>query len=503
MAPVTIASLLTTRGGPRRASLSCLGALLLSTAALAIDRQLFDGVGTFPADMHASASTDLAANHSYCGTTGLISADFVLSRHLREHPEAMREPVAAILDRTATKDGYCRTVTVPYAHNENGLMLFETAFLTIRPRASARQIGLALAAVSAMVAAIVAYASLRAGLAWWLSATIVWFFIAVAGRLSMYQFTAYPLDTTTAILFVGAVTVAAASLRGRAAAACATAGALLGLVAGFGMNVRTSHSLVYIVLAVELAAFVYAARVRLDQPGVAILPAASLLVAFAAAVALFDVVFIRPVRVAAARATNNYVFHTVAHPLVMGLAVPPSDLSRREGLEWNDSIGLAVARRVDPTVTFLGPTYEGALFTYYFGLWRQHPAEMRTVYWRKLLAAGRGVFLQAAQLVPGSLRRIYLVFADRANGLELLAGSFGAALVAFWRAIRTGSAPAFGVAAAATVTSMIVAEAAIIFPTFFLAYHAWLLLAVVVGPAIALQIVIDTAASAWPMRLRS
>lgn len=470
-----------------------MGAILLTAGALTVNHQMFDGVDTFPADMHASASLDLAANRARCGTVGLISSTFVLSRHLREHSDAMREPVAAILDRAVPSGEYCRTVTVPYAHNENGLMLLEAGILTLRPRTSARRIGLALATVSAAVAAVAAYASLRVGVAWWLSAVILAFFVAVTGKLSMYQFTVYPLATVMAVLFVAAATIAAARLRGRLA--CGIAGATLGLVAGLGMNIRTSHSLIYVVLVVELAALAYSGRARGDRARAAIVPAVLLLVAFAGSAALFDAAFIRPIRVAAAHATNNYTFHTVAHPLVMGLAVPPTDLSRRERLDWNDSVGLEVARRVDPAVTFLGPTYEAALFTYYFGLWRRYPSEMRHLYWQKVLAAGRGVFLQAAQLVPRSLQRVYLVFADRANGLELLAGSLGVALVALWRAFRTDSPRAFGIAAAATVTAMLVAEAAIIFPIFFLAYHAWLLLAVAAAPAIALQVAIDAAAA--------
>ena len=41
-------------------------------------------------------------------------------------------------------------------------------------------------------------------------------------------------------------------------------------------------------------------------------------------------------------------------------------------------------RKVDPSVQYLGPGYERALFTYYFRLWRNRPTEMASIYRRKL-----------------------------------------------------------------------------------------------------------------------
>jgi hypothetical protein len=486
------------QGGSRPAAASAIAAIALAVIAIAANRSMFGGTDAFPADMHAAASLDLAVNRARCGTTGLISEVFVPSRFVREHPDAIDRPLADAVDAAVTAPGgYCRTVVVPYAHNENSLMLLEATVLRLVPRVSPRGIALALASVSAVAVVVAAYACLRIGVSWWLSAILVVLVAAIAGRSSIYQFTVYPLVATMAVLFTAAIALAANTLRGRSAAAHALAGAGLGLLAGLAMNIRTSHAIVYVALVVELVAVLSVVRAREQGRRAAIVSAAALSLACAAGAAAFDVAFVRPIRAAAARANNNYVFHTIAHPLVMGLAAPPSDFSRREGLEWNDSIGLQVARRIDPNATFLGPTYEGALYTYYFRLWREHPAEMRALYWRKLLAAGRGVFLQASELAPRVVRRVYLVFADRANGLELIVGSLGVALAAFWRASRAASPRAVGVLAIATVTVMILAEAAIIFPTFFLAYHAWLLLVVAAAPAIALQIALDAAAGRW------
>ena len=58
------------------------------------------------------------------------------------------------------------------------------------------------------------------------------------------------------------------------------------------------------------------------------------------------------------------------------LALPENELSKREGIRWSDPVGLDLARRVDPGVSYMGPTYERSLRTYYFSLWSRYPREM-------------------------------------------------------------------------------------------------------------------------------
>jgi hypothetical protein len=67
---------------------------------------------------------------------------------------------------------------------------------------------------------------------------------------------------------------------------------------------------------------------------------------------------------------------------------PTTALARREGIKWRDSAGDALARRVDPSATYLGPSYERALFRYYWSLWLRAPAEMAALYVWKFDIAG-------------------------------------------------------------------------------------------------------------------
>ncbi len=81
--------------------------------------------------------------------------------------------------------------------------------------------------------------------------------------------------------------------------------------------------------------------------------------------------------------------HTIFHSVVIGLGVPESDLSRREGLTWADGAANAAAQRVDPKAAYLSKSYETALFNYYTGLWSRYPREMMQVYWMKARTAGK------------------------------------------------------------------------------------------------------------------
>src|SRR4051812_19499566 len=88
----------------------------------------------------------------------------------------------------------------------------------------------------------------------------------------------------------------------------------------------------------------------------------------------------------------------------MGVSVPSTAFSEREGVKWDDNVGYAPAKRIDPALSYLGPGYEAALRTYYFGLWREHPSEMLRIYRLKIhelggtLAALVDTFFQVPRL---------------------------------------------------------------------------------------------------------
>ena len=60
--------------------------------------------------------------------------------------------------------------------------------------------------------------------------------------------------------------------------------------------------------------------------------AAAFLVGYFAYVA----VFINPLRSTDNPAVSAYVYHTLMHQVVLGLAVPDNDFAKQQGIEWNE-----------------------------------------------------------------------------------------------------------------------------------------------------------------------
>jgi hypothetical protein len=220
---------------------------------------------------------------------------------------------------------------------------------------------------------------------------------------------------------------------------------------------------------------------------------------FAVGYEVFNRAVMRPLEHPAGANTTNYTYHTIAHPLVMSLAVPPNPLSDDEGIKWNDSVGWEIAKRVQPGVGYLGPEYESALYRYYFGLWRTRPRDMLRTYWVKLLWTGRGVFLNASYYVPWRpFRRIYLVWADRTNGAELMLASV-TLTAGLWSVMWRNLSPRLLLASstAAALTLMLL-ESALIYSELTIFYHAFIIFVVLVAPVVALQAAIDLFLSRGP-----
>jgi len=266
----------------------------------------------------------------------------------------------------------------------------------------------------------------------------------------------------------------------------------LGLLTAFCINMRTSHTPIYLALF-AIFAIAWRRPVRQDSPAV---PARLQLIAlstFAVVLVGGHLALMYAVDQPGAEGAPQ---HGIAHPLVLSLALtdPPSDLSRREGLQWDDLTGVEVAHRVDPSARYLSPAYERALGRYYAGLWLAHPAEMLGIYGTKLQAAGDGVLLEAAlalehQWMPARmtawLGRRYV------SGLALVALALGTAVAGWTSYRRTGSLVAFAWTLLSVSAVGTLLEAAIIVPQFFVFYHGVLLLYVLVTPAAAFQFAID------------
>ncbi|MCH7642646.1 MAG: hypothetical protein IIC30_05135, partial [Chloroflexi bacterium] len=101
--------------------------------------------------------------------------------------------------------------------------------------------------------------------------------------------------------------------------------------------------------------------------------------------------------------------HPIAHALVLGLAVPDSELARDEGIKWLDSVGFEIGERYRPGSTDSFADYEDAMFDYYFDLWRDRPGDMLRTYVGKANVTGISLYPQLRNIGIGWISPLNLV----------------------------------------------------------------------------------------------
>ena len=287
----------------------------------------------FPDHDHAIHSLGLAISSMLCNRPSMLSQLYIPGRFLIANQSATVLPLRTVVTQIAgSPERYCSSVTVPHLNDDNSLSLIETLVIAIRPTVSARTIACVLTALKLIVVALMCALVLRLGGSVALSAVCTIACIAVLRELldegwaySAYSFL-FVLVLLNAILCSAALKVAADRSRWSVAAQVAA-----GFVAAFSTNMRSSYLPIFV--AFELACLVSVLCLTPSKRRSAVTAAA----AFAAGYLLFQYPFINR-RIP--EVANNHSFHSISHPLVLSLALPPNDLAEH----WLD--GFLVANQI-------------------------------------------------------------------------------------------------------------------------------------------------------------
>jgi hypothetical protein len=247
-----------------------------------------------------------------------------------------------------------------------------------------------------------------------------------------------------------------------------------GVWSAFVVNMRSS----YLPICVAFALIYVCATMLASDAGAApmrerIRPLVVATLLFVAGYGAFQHFYIDRLRI---EGSDSLSSHTLFHPLVLSIGLPANAFSEREGIEWDDTVGLKLARRVDPSVTYLTKEYEQALRTYYVGLWKKYPREMAGVYWEKATIAGTEMMdLEDVPNVPVKFARRILKIAP--NGVWLLSLLVGFAVVPAWLFLRRRRGPLLVLLTMMGVSgSLLMLESMLVVPRYYLTYHAPLLL---------------------------
>jgi hypothetical protein len=470
---------LSSAGGRDRGILRSLAYLTpIVIIALTSHRDVYSGTAAPTGTAHPEQSINVALNATYCGEPSAISSRYSVQTFLTTRLDLMAVPFRNVIAAQAgSVDAYCRTLNERVVVSENSLMWLTRLALRGNRHLTPDGLGQFLGACRVAMLLVFGFALLRTGAAVLFTLAAVVIGTEILRRLGVRD-SIYPFVLTLPLLHAGLYGWAV-SLRsvqnGRTGLWLFAAG--MGLITAFSASMRT------ICLPMCVAMFAlflwtrFARRDRSRPASAVVAPLAGAAIAFAVGYAAYLAVFVAPLRISNDADVSNYVYHTFAHELVLGLAVPENDLSRREGIQWEDMTGFALARRAIPDVTYLGPRYEEALLKYYRGLWHDHPWDMVQVYVAKLRSVGNEVFLSAARI--GSAYAI-----PPAIGEWLHRGTNGFVLVLLAAAVCVGSAIGHAVGrgdrllivalvALAALTSL--AEGFVTYSIFVGIYHSILL----------------------------
>jgi hypothetical protein len=485
--------------GIRSVIRSLLYLIPVALAVSALYADLYSGTAAPTTTAHPEQSINVALNAHFCGKPSGMSQRFSVQVFLSTRLDLMSQPFRGVINRQAGGVGeYCATVTDKVVVSESSLMWLTRLALRANSHLTPDGLGQFLGACRVAMLLVFGFALLRTGASvlFTLAAVLVGCAIlrAVAIRDSISPFVlALPL------LHAGIYGAVRSSGFTRALRWGFWAFALgMGVLTAFSGSMRT---ILLPTCAAMFAVFLFALRKgRTGNQRVAgrlkvraALPAVG---AFAAGYFAYLAIFIYPLRIPDDPNVPNFTYHTVIHQLVLGLAVPENEFSRRERIEWKDESGLEIARRVMPQMTYFGPEYEAALLQYYRGLWRKYPRDMAAVYWEKLRSAGSEVFLSAATVGtqfgiprgPGEwLHRV-------TNGPMLIALGVVMFVVALRRHLRGDGDGNLIVALLSLAALAALAEAFLVYSIFVGMYYSELLFFVFFASLILAQAAVDAIA---------
>ncbi len=421
-------------GRPSPKALHAISLTLVISGIVWASRPASDQDPLWGNDLHATYSLQIALNRVRFGTLSDIGAG--VKSFLIDRADALSVPVLSLPESSGLALPEYRRSLKPFRNNENGLMLIMELILRANRSITVRGM------IGVLRALRVAMIIISVGLLLYLgtSPPVALILCALArtaldrvdatNAMSLYPFL---LPLTLLMILSFAFLLKRVPIDGSFGRA-ALIGLLSGLFSGFFGNFRTSYFPVAFALFLLYAVF---SAFRTDHPESGgkrrIIALSVLFVTFVCGVLSFDRVFIRPLRNLPLRANSeNHVF---MHPIVLGLAVPGNDFTRQEGIRWSDSVGLNIAKRIDPQADYLTPEYEDALRRYYYGLWKSHPREMLETYWQKLGYSGESIahtfdrFRESNHVVFSHILVVALPFLLFPHGLYMIALMIAFALI--------------------------------------------------------------------------
>jgi hypothetical protein len=191
--------------------------------------------------------------------------------------------------------------------------------------------------------------------------------------------------------------------------------------------------------------------------------------------------------------------HGIAHPLVLGVGVPQNKFADERGISWQDAVGLRLARQINPSVTFMGPGYEQALFSYYKKLWQFYPKEMLNIYLLKFKLANSSAakqfllkpYFEDSPYLSHLVRWVTLPVKLLPNGWAFLALYFSMLLMSFFGKRIMSVEIRFALYSFTIAALGVYFQSAIIMPFYVPTYDGYMVFTIILLGAVFLQLVVN------------
>lgn len=365
----------------------------------------------------------MAINHAYCGRH---YTELSVTEELGPYRVADMDgkPISSFVGvRTGSLDKYCDSSFYSTVMNEISISILEGYLLQLVPDINMEQLATILASIRVVLIGFFGFVLLRSG-----ASIVLTFFVCISAHyLTLFLgrdglFSQYPFFVPATLCYVAGCATLADWLTRRHWLLSLGLAALLGFAAAFNGNLRTTlYPMMIIVFILVLVDFLRRNGINPRHLAVSV----ALVTSFSTTLVAFESQYISPMR--DVEGVSNLAHHTIAHPLVLGLARPPSALAYREGIQWLDSEGAKLAQKIDPSADYMSSTYEAALLTYYAKLWFYYPGEMAQLYFSKWTITGE----RTIDMIRGSGGGIYPWQSKNgaAPGLAILPISFLSKLV--------------------------------------------------------------------------
>ena len=472
--------------------------LPIALITLLSHRDIFTGTKPATGTAHPEQSINMAMNAAYCGKPSLWSSRYSPQVFLTTRPDLMSAPLRNVIAAMAgSVDAYCQTANEPVVVSENSLFWLTRLALWQNVHLTADQLGDFLGAIRIAMVLVFGFALLRTGSSVLFTLAAVIIGAGILRSLGVRD-SIYPFVTCMPLMAAGLYGMAMSSPAIRRGGVWSVLFALaMGIVTAFCASMRTTHLYMLGAMFLIYLAMLFTGRDRARETPAVVKGLTAAAASFVVGYVAYLSVFIYPLRISDNPNVSNYVYHTFMHQVVLGLAVPDNAFAKSQGVAWDDMVGFGIAKRMDPKVTYYGPTYEGALLKFYTGLWRDHPREMLGVYALKMRSNGDEVFLSAA----GVGERYYIprIFGETmhkiTNGFAIMAIVIAAFLAAMWRYLKTGRTRVLviGMVALAALTSM--GEGFLTYSIFVGIYYSIVLYFMFFLAFVLIQAAVDAAAA--------